>query len=304
MGTFWHVTVVDSETVDKNILDQLIKQELLAINQQFSTYISDSEISQFNSHQSTEPFNVTEAVVKVVEAANILSEQSNGAFDITVAPLVSLWGFGSKIILNKPSEETIKQAQKNTGYHHLTIIENPPQLVKAIPLLSIDLSAIAKGYGVDRIAALLEQLGVQNYLVDIGGELKVKGRNPKAERWQIAIEKPMLRQTNSNSRLAQQIISLENIAVATSGDYHNYFEEKGVRYSHTIDPKTGKPVTHQLASVTVLHESAMIADALATAIMVLGEQKGLVFSQQQGVQVYMVIRTIDGFRVVSTLRIQ
>ncbi len=302
MGTFWHVTVVDSDTVDKKRLDQLIKQELLAINQQFSTYIADSEISQFNNLQSTESFKVSKAVVSVVKAANSLSEKTNGAFDITVAPLINLWGFGPKITLNQPSESSIQKAKKTTGYQHLKTLLNPPQLKKHIPQLKIDLSAIAKGYGVDRVATLLDQHRIQNYLVEIGGELKVKGQNPKAEKWQIAIEKPVINHANINQKLAQQIIPLENIAVATSGDYHNYFEEKGVRFSHTIDPKSGKPVTHQLASVTVFHESAMMADGLATAIMVLGDKKGLAFAKQEGLEVYMIIRKDHGFSIVSTLK--
>ncbi|MEE9350668.1 MAG: FAD:protein FMN transferase, partial [Thiotrichaceae bacterium] len=193
-------------------------------------------------------------------------------------------------------------AKATIGYQHLKTSDNPSQLIKDIPLLQIDLSAIAKGYAVDRVATLIDERGIQNYLVEIGGEIKVRGLNPKAENWQIAIEKPIIDSSANKKQIAHQIIPLENIAVATSGDYHNYFEEKGVRYSHTLDPKTGKPVTHQLASVTVLHESAMMADGYATAIMVLGDKKGLAFAKKEGLQVLMLVRDKDKFITLSTLR--
>ncbi len=317
MGTTWHVTIVQAEhsntplDTDSTSLQQLIETELQIINQQFSTYINNSEISLFNASKSTQPFNVSKEVAHVITAAQMISKESQGAFDISVAPLVELWGFGSQSndnaggvvsTLQKPSRSAILKVIKNSGYQHLKVQENPSQIIKNIPNLRIDLSAIAKGYGVDQLAELMEAQGFNNYLVDIGGEIKVKGHNSRGKLWHIAIEKPV-----SNAQIVQQIIKLKDISVATSGDYHNYFEENGVKYSHTIDPKTGSPVTHNLVSVTVLHESAMMADGLATAILVLGEQKGLIFANQKGLQVYMIVRASDGdesgkdFTFISTL---
>lgn len=303
MGTTWHVTIVKAENSntslygDSAFLQQLIKTELQKINQQFSTYINDSEVSLFNTSKSTQPFNVSKEVVRVIKAAQMISKETEGAFDISVAPLVELWGFGSQGAgnfevaiskppkLQKPPRSAILKVIKNSGYRHLKVKENPPQIIKNIQNLRLDLSAIAKGYAVDKLAELIEEQGFKSYLVEIGGEIKVKGHNSRGEPWRIAIEKPV-----SNAQILQQIISLKNISVATSGDYHNYFEVDGVRYSHTIDPKTGSPVTHNLVSVTVLHESAMMADGLATAILVLGQKKGLLFAKQKGLQVYMIIR--------------
>ncbi len=304
MGTSWNVTIVDVvDAKKKQQLDKDIKQALVNINQQFSTYIPSSEISQFNATNKTQPFKVSKPVVQVIKAAQTISEATQGAFDISVAPLIDLWGFGSEVILFQPAAASIQQARANIGYQHLEASDNPPQLIKAIPQLQIDLSAIAKGYAVDSVAALMDKQGILNYLVEIGGEIKVKGVNPTGEKWQIAVEKPIINASANKKQIAHQIISLENIAVATSGDYHNYFEEKGIRYSHTLDPTTGKPVTHQLASVTVLHESAMMADGYATAIMVLGDKKGLAFAKKEGLQVLMLVRDKDRFTTLSTLNV-
>jgi len=304
MGTFWHVTLVKTgkQSIHTWKISRLIKQELKEINQQFSTYLPHSEISTFNSTHSIQPFAVSKAVVDVVEASQRLSQQTQGAFDITIAPLVNLWGFGPELSFKRPSYTAIKKTRVNTGYRQLGTHQDPPQLIKQNPLIHIDLSAIAKGYAVDKIATLIEQQGIKNYLVEIGGEIKVKGHNPKAEHWKIAIENPSGDISASNVQSAQEIMILSDNAVATSGDYRNYFEVKGVRYSHTIDPETGEPITHQLASVTVLHSSAMMADGIATAIMVLGEKKGLAFAKQHDWHILMLIREGEGFRTVSTLK--
>ena len=303
MGTTWHVTIPHSVSRDKKKLQLSIQKELDDINQKFSTYIPTSEISQFNNSPTTQPFNVSKAVVDVIQSAQTLSEKTHGAFDITVAPLINLWGFGSNIILSSPNGLAISQAKTTTGYHHLKVLSHPSQLVKDIPNLQIDLSAIAKGYAVDKLSDLLDKHREKNYLVEIGGEIKVKGMNSKNQPWKIAIEKPIFNLSMQKNTEAQRVISLKDIAVATSGDYHNYFEEKGIRYSHTINPFTGKPVQHQLASVTVLHPSAMVADSMATAIMVLGEERGLQFANQEKLEVYMIIRgKKNQFRSISTLK--
>lgn len=297
MGTHWLVTISKGENIDAKALKSDISKVLKRVNQQFSTYIPDSEVSRFNQLKSLESFNVSPEVVEVISAAQAISRQTGGAFDITVGPLVNLWGFGPDLKVDKPEPSLVATVLENMGYQQLGTSSDPPQLRKKIPNLQVDLSAIAKGYGVDELASLLDQYGIEDYLVDIGGELKVKGFNPKNELWRIAIEKP-----SQGQRKAQQLLQLENVAVATSGDYHNYFEENGVRYSHTIDPLTGSPITHKLASVTVLHESAMRADALATAINVLGEKKGYEFAVEKGLEVYMIVHEADNFVAKSTLK--
>lgn len=303
MGTTWHITIVPppgkSAEGDRNLQIQ-VEQKLATINQQFSTYLDHSEISQFNHFNSTRPFPVSREVAHVVKAAQRVSTATRGAFDITVAPLVDLWGFGKTLHFSVPAQEEIDTLMTQVGYHHLEVQDNPPRLVKDIPQLQVDLSAIAKGYAVDALADLLDSQNMTDYLVEIGGELKVKGRNPQGERWHIAVEKPL-----ADQRQVQTILYLDNVAVATSGDYHNFFEADGIRYSHTIDPRTGSPVQHALASVTVLHDSCMIADALATALTVLGEKKGMAFAKKNKLQVLMLMRDqqdANGVSVLSTIQ--
>ncbi len=302
MGTSWHVTIARQKT-DKPIkaaqLKSQLENELAALNQLFSTYIQGSEVSRFNASHETHPYEVSSDIAKVVQAAQRVSQQTSGAFDITVAPLVDLWGFGKTLNFTVPDRAQIDRVRKQVGFTHLQVQQQPPRLTKNIPQLQIDLSAIAKGFAVDRLVKWLHTKGIHNYLVEIGGEVKVSGINPLGQRWQIAVEKPL-----SNTRTVQQILSLDSIAVATSGDYHNFFEQNGIRYSHTIDPRTGRPVRHQLASVTVLHKSCMLADAYATAIMVMGEKKGLEFARQHHLQVLLLVRKEQAgndFDVVSTL---
>jgi len=292
MGTWWHVTIMDPLTeLEKKALLSEINTELNSINKQMSTYLSDSEISRFNQLRSTEAFPVSPAVFDVVSTAQDLSKKTRGSFDITIAPLVNLWGFGPDMKFKPPSDEAITQLKPLVGYQNLSLDEASHALIKGIPQLSIDLSAIAKGYAVDNIALQLEQQQINNYLVEIGGELRVKGKNPENKTWRIAIEAP-----DAKQRTAQKIIPLHNIAVATSGDYHNYYENNGQRYSHTINPKTGKPVTHNLASVTVLHPSSMYADGIATALMVMGEKQSATYARKHNLAIYMIIRTKDGFK--------
>jgi len=305
MGTQYHIRIpfiANNDTEDKlsphNLtpLHKDINVLLQAINQEMSTYIVDSSLSRFNQAQTTDWFSVSENLLNVIENAQIISQTSDGAFDITVMPLVNLWGFGTVKADDFPSQQQLNQARKKIGYQFLKIRQYSPAIRKQFPDLTIDLSAIAKGYAVDALALLLDKRGIQHYLIEIGGEIRVRGTNKQNKAWRIAIEKPTL-----FNRSIQQGVILNNIAIATSGDYRNYYEKDGKRYSHTINPKTGKPITHKLASVSVLHNSTMIADAQATAIMVLGEVKGREYTQQQGLKVYMIIRKEAGFSVWHNL---
>lgn len=292
MGTYYQVKYVldpnqqNNEKLSVDILQAEIDKRLELVNDQMSTYRPDSELSRFNRAEKS--LLVSDATRGVVEDALLIFKQSHGAYDVTVGPLVNLWGFGPDKKPNKvPSEQLIAEKRRMVGSQHLSIEGN--RLIKSIPELYLDLSSIAKGYGVDFIADYLQQLGINNYLVDIGGELRVHGYKPVNEPWTVAIERPAAGQN------VQRLIHIGNNAIATSGDYRNYFESDGIRYSHTIDPNTGKPINHKLVSVTVIDKSSMHADGLATAITVMGPEVGLAFAKAQHLPVFLLVKEGDDF---------
>ncbi len=291
MGTTWSVKLAGPTKNGPKALQQAIEARLVSINQQMSTYDPQSAISKFNQSRSTDWQLVPAELVTVVSAAQQLAKLSDGQFDPTVGPLVNLWGFGPDHRPDEiPSAAAITSAKAVIGYNKLQVQREPPALQKLNPELYIDLSAIAKGYGVDEIGKVVEQHGVTNYLAEIGGELRGRGKNPRGTPWRIGIEKPV-----AGERIASNIIDLDGKAVATSGDYRNYFEQNGRRFSHTIDPNTGRPITHKLASVSVVHSSTMMADGWATTLMVLGPERGLALANQQKLAVLMLIKDGDGF---------
>lgn len=299
MGTTYHVTIVtDDQQLDAQQLQNEIDKRLAIINQQMSTYINDSEISQFNHYSQKDWFSVSKDLLTVVRSAIKAHDISSGAFDPTIYPLVSLWGFAKPIKISPPTEAEVQKALSTIGLNQLKTRLSPPALSKDIASLSLDLSAIAKGYGVDTVASLLKQKGFHNYLVEIGGEVYAAGENANKQAWQIAVEQP-----NTDNMLqakqAIQALSLSNQAVATSGDYRNFYEYNGKRYAHTLDPKTGKPAENTLASVTVIAPSTMWADAMATIIMVMGAEKGLEFANQQKLPVFMVIHADKAYKTLS-----
>ena len=292
MGTTYSIKIItNNEYPEKTQIQAEIDQILTDINQAMSTYIDNSELSILNQTKNTDWQTLSDELFYVIEHANKISTLTNGAFDVTVGPLVNLWGFGPEPFTNEiPSDTVIESIKQHTGYDKLQLSPATKQIVKTDSEIYIDLSGIAKGYAVDAIANYLDETGFTRYLVEVGGELIGKGKNANDIYWQIGIEK-----VNPLKRSVQRIISLNNIAMATSGDYRNYFEINGIRYSHTINPTTGKPVTHHLASVTVLHESSMIADALATAFMVLGPEKTMALAKSQKLPVYIITKTDSGF---------
>jgi len=292
MGTYYQVTMVLSKQQQQDVAYELgaiqieIDSKLELVNDQMSTYRPDSELSKFN--QAKETLTVSPATAYVVKSSLTLFNQSQGAFDVTVGPLVNLWGFGPDKKPNKvPSEKLIKQRKQWVGSQHLGVRDNT--LYKAIPELYVDLSSIAKGYGVDVIAEHLQAIGINDYLVDIGGELRAKGVKPGNKQWTLAIERPV------EGHNVQRLIQIGDNAIATSGDYRNYYEFDGIRYSHTIDPETGKPINHKLVSVTVIHESSMFADGFATVVTVLGPEAGLAFAQQNKLAVFLLVKQGEEF---------
>lgn len=298
MGTTYNVKyLADSKQnlPPQNEVQQALDRTLLEVNRQMSTYQKDSEISRFNQMQQVESaVSISPEFGKVVQEAIRLNQMTDGALDITVGPLVNLWGFGPENRPEKiPIEQEIDARRAWVGIDKLVLGKQGDQyqLTKKVPNLYIDLSSIAKGFGVDQLADYLESLGIADYMVEIGGEIRAKGVNKDGKAWQIAIEKPEF----DGSRAVQQIIGLQNLAMATSGDYRNYFEQDGVRFSHEIDPKTGKPIQHNLVSITVLNRSCMTADGLATGLFVLGEEQSLAIAEKNNLAIYLIIKTNNGF---------
>lgn len=301
MGTYYRVTaaaIPGGPTEEK--IQAAVAQRLEEINALMSTYLPDSEVSRFNQSSQTDWFSVAPETAQVVQAALDIFQQSKGAFDITVGPLVDLWGFGPGESTGQvPDEAAIEAARNQIGSQHLEVRLSPPAIKKNIGDLRIDLSAIAKGYAVDSVAEALNNLGLQNHLVDIGGEMRATGTKSPSVRWTIAIESP-----TSDQQGIQQMLHLKDSTIATSGDYRNFFDANEARYSHEIDPQTGRPVTHTLASVSVIGDSCMLADAWATALIVLGPKKGMELSEQAGLAAFFVIRDSAGFREVANSEYQ
>ncbi|MDR2439932.1 MAG: FAD:protein FMN transferase [Planctomycetaceae bacterium] len=314
MGTDYSVKVTDfvkgtEPDVWKNIKTQ-IHQRLDEIDRAMSTYRTNSEVSRFNNSVSTNWFEVSKDTADVVNTALEIATLTEGAFDITVAPLVDLWGFGANQHPNftiKDVEEKTNQIKSKIGYDKLEVRLQPPALKKSIPELCIDLSAIAKGYAVDCVAKLLEENGFANFIVEVGGEVCCRGYKDisstykaTSHDWIIGIEKPFIVSSDGFSGL-QRKLPMKDRALATSGDYQNYREIDGVRYSHFIDPRTGFPTEYftadepkpveQLGSVSVLAELCVRADAWATALFVLGEHKGLELAEKHGIAVLFLFRT-------------
>ena len=292
MGTWYHVKYLpsaDSPLSNKEIEGQL-HDRLSHVDQLMSTYKPDSEVSRFNASLPDQWFSVSAETLEVISLAQQISEKTSGAFDISVAKLVNLWGFGPEQSKFKiPETNTLQKVLDQIGYQNLQVDESQLRIRKKTPLL-IDLSAIAKGYGVDEAADYLDSLAVESYLVEVGGEIRTRGLKPDGSPWRIAIESP-----NSQQRDVYGIIDITDLAVATSGDYRNYFEQNGQRFSHTINPTTGYPIKHNLASVTVIGQRAAEVDALATAFSVMGLENALRYATKYNVAAYFIVKKEEGF---------
>lgn len=293
MGTIYNVKVVPVPAESKRQrLATGIRATVDRINQRMSTYRDDSELSRFNRSSPGSWFELSAETAEVISLGLQISELTAGSFDMTVGPLVNLWGFGPDAGGDSiPSDADILAAMQTVGYRNIELRTTHPAAILKRKDVYIDLSAIAKGYAVDKVAEFLESQGIVNYLVEIGGELKARGRKHNGELWQVAIESP-----SGAGQVPYRILPLGNISVATSGDYWNYFEVDGIRYSHTIDPTSGRPITHNVASVTVLDASTATADALATAFYVLGMEAGLAVANEHNLAVLFIEKQGTGFR--------
>lgn len=296
MGTFYDIKLAHFPLTksEQSSIHTEINRRLEQVNDQMSTYRPHSELSRFNVSQAVNDFPVSEGTARVVAESIRIHEITSGAFDITLGPLVNLWGFGpNNLPQEKPTAEMIKAAQSRVGIEHLSNTQNT--LSKNIDTLYLDLSGIAKGYGADVIAEYLESLGIENYIVGLGGDLRAKGINANNLSWQIAIEK-----ASTTEHSVQHVVAVGNNAIVTSGSYRNYYDLNDERFSHTIDPITGLPAQHNLVSVTVIHPSAMTADGFATAFMAMGVEQGIKLARQEKLAVYMIYKSGDDFKEVYT----
>ena len=299
MGTTYSIKIVyDSDFYSKSDFYNLkfsVDSILTDINRQMSTYIEDSELSQFNNLNDTAWFPVSSDFAYVLQRSVDIGKMTEGALDITVGPLVNLWGFGPvKKGRSIPPQEKIIEMLENTGLDYIKVDTVLSRIKKYKAGIYCDLSSTAKGYAVDKIAGYLSELKWDNYLVEIGGEVRAYGKNQNREYWNIGIAEP------GSISEPFYVVSLNNLAMATSGDYWNYFEQDGIRYSHTIDPRTGYPIKHNLASVTILSKSCLEADGLATAIDVLGPEEGFQFAYEKNIAAYFIVRNHDNYSTEQT----
>jgi len=300
MGTTYSVTVATRpESVRRETIQSAIDGVLDEINRTLSTYDPRSEISRFNANSTTEPVVVSPTLHAVAVIAGEASVATGGAFDITVGPLVQAWGFGaeSAAVQVTPSAGDIDRLRAEVGFDRLELGHDGRSLRKTIPGLQLDVNGIAPGYAVDRMAERLDALGVADFLVELGGEVRARGRSPRGRPWRVAVEAPF-----SGERKPYALLELDGLAVSTTGDYRDFREMNGRRLSHTIDPRSGAPVMHGLASVSVAHPSAALADAYSTALMVLGPDEGMALAGRLGLAALFIERNAggSGFRELST----
>lgn len=287
MGSTFAVTWVETQPHPSVAVE--VDRMLARITQLMSTYDATSELSAFNRSTGTEWFAVAPELAEVVTIALRTSDLCDGVFDVTVNPLVAAWGFGPKASPTPPSDAELERIAEVVGYRLLSARIDPPALKKQVPGVQVDLNGIAPGYAVDQIAKQLVALGINDYLIDVGGELRAAGKKAASTPWRVAVEVP-----DTHTQPLDGAFALQDTALATSGDYRNYIERDGKRLAHTIDPRTRRPLEHHLASVTVLAPTAAEADALATALNVWGPDEGLKRAARHEWSVLMVVRTSGG----------
>ena len=293
MGTTYHVKVVSGDFEGIAGLKEKIDARLVEINDSMSTYKKESEISRFNDmEQAGQAFEISDDFLRVMMTAKTIFELSEGAWDGTVNPLVDLWGFGragrQPIV---PPKQKIAALMPEIGFENIQIFPSGT-LVKKNKFVTLDLSSIAKGYGVDQVAQIIHKTGFNNYLVEIGGEIFASGQRQDGKFWRVGINRP---RKDAAFNEVYKIVDLNNQGFATSGDYRNFFEVEGVRYSHIIDPRTGYPVSSGVVSVSIIADNCTLADGLATALMVMGTEKGLdLINRLEGVEGLIIIEKPDG----------
>jgi len=295
-ATTWHVTVWQPGGVATEQLEAAIQAEFARLDQALSNYRSDSVIERFNSQPSAESVAVGDEIVTLVQTARRVSEASHGCYDLTIKPLFDLWGFSGDT-LTPPTADALTQTRQHLGYNRLTT-PAPGRLRKADPRIRVDLSSIAQGHSVARIAAVVEAAGISDYLVEIGGELQTRGHKPDGSPWRIGVERPL-----PGGRSVQKALTIgrdEPVAVMTSGTYRHYFDAQGQRYGHVLDARTGQPISHDTVSVTVIHDDPTVADAWSTALLCLGDKEGLDVANQNRIAALFIAQQGDQLREMAT----
>jgi len=298
MGTYWSVRIAAPPSeLDVAALRADLDAALVEVNAQMSNYDPESEISSFNGSPVGEWFEVSAELAEVMAAALKISALSGGAFDVTVGPLVDLWGFGSRQVVRDqvPAEADIVAALAQVDGRQIEVRQEPPALRRNADVTA-DLAGIAKGHGADVMASVIEAHGATRYLADIGGDMIGRGHNARGMPWRIGVEVPAVGRRGG----VQAVIGIDDIAVTTSGDYRNFFVYDGKRYSHTIDPNTGWPIVQHVASVTVLHDSAMWSDGWSTALNVMGPEAGLALARELFLPVLFILYTDNGLEEVAS----
>ena len=288
----WFPVLEGAEPVRQRALQETVSKRLEQINQYMSTYRPNSELSRFNLATAKQWFPVSAETAAVVASALHYHQESEGVLDVTVGPLMRLWGFtaeeSAKPSLRQPEPDQVRQVRRRIGCQYLRVQLDPPALQKTIEGLEVDLSALAKGYAVDQLVELLQQQGGEGGLVEIGGEVRTWGLREDGRRWTVGIENPLI-----SDRVLARVLRVQGAAVATSGDYRNFRSLDGEQVSHLIDPQTGYPLPTRQMSVTVCAESCLKADALATALFLMGIDRGLAWSETHGVAA-MFLAVQDG----------
>ena len=286
-GTTYHLEArSETQALDARALQRAVEDRLHTIDAQMSTWKAESDVSLFNRADADQWVPVSDETVAVIRLAQSIHKRSNGAFDITVGPVLKLWNFGPAAggAFQVPDERRIATALARVGSQHLLTERNPPRLKKRIAQVEVDLSAIAKGYAVDAVCETLGLAGADHYLVEIGGEVRTRGVNASGSPWRIGIESP-----TPHQRGVASVVALRDEAMATSGDYRNFFERDGRRYAHTIDPTTGQPVSSNVTSVTVFAQTCAEADAYATALMAMGDD-AIEWANRNGIEALFFVR--------------
>jgi len=294
MGTTWSVRLVASVRLQRDPVARAIQQELATVVAQMSTWDADSALSRFNRAEPGSWHVLPDEFHAVLGCARDVAERSDGAFDPTAGALVDAWGFGPVPRGAMPPAAHLTLVRAQAGWRRLDL--DPVRRALLQPgRLALDLSAIAKGYGVDQVARRLRALGLDSHLVEVGGELRGSGVKPDGRPWWVKLEHP-----DAEAGAAPVLLALHGLSVATSGDYRRWFEQDGVRYSHTIDPRDGLPIRHGLAAVTVIHPECMQADAWSTALGVLGPIAGPALASRLGLAARFVVRRGAGFEELTS----
>ncbi len=297
MGTTYSVKLVDNQGgIDAEALASEVDHALASVNQRMSTYLADSELSRFNDAGPEAWASISGDTLTVIQESRRLTRLTDGAFDPTVGPIVDLWGFGPDGGQQRvPSSETIAAMADRVGFGHVKLRDDKAAIRKLAPGVRLDFSGVAKGFGVDKVAEQLEVAGVQHYLVEVGGELRARGHRADGQPWRVGIEKPSLASGD-----IQQVVDLDGEALATSGNYRIFFEQDGQRYSHIVNPRTGRPVEHDLASVSVIAPTTLEADALSTSLLVLGAEDGMDFAAEHDIQAFFIAGSEGAFEEMAS----